>query len=158
MTPRSPAVAWTAQFCSGNSSSNAVLTRCFRFVSLESVDTVSAGAAIVTATRNYTLPSIRSKRGVNPSSPPYQAYFYPQVRKGARSHTVWEGDPSPDLCRGRDASPTVGTPCRFINSLFPSLLRRKEVVGCVKRNSSNDVRFHVSLWKPNDIQDSMCRA
>ena len=39
---------------------------------------------IVTATKNYTLPSIRSKRGVNPPSPPYQVYYYPHPNDGAR--------------------------------------------------------------------------
>ena len=31
-------------------------------------------------------------------------------------------------------------------------------VDWVKRNLPSDVQFHVSLWKPNDIQDSICRA
>ena len=31
-------------------------------------------------------------------------------------------------------------------------------VGWVKRYSPNDVQFHVSLWKPNAVQDSMRRA
>ena len=34
---------------------------------------------VVIATKNYTPHSIRSKRGVNPPSPSYQAYYYPQV-------------------------------------------------------------------------------
>ena len=32
------------------------------------------------------------------------------------------------------------------------------LVGWVERISPNDVQFHVSIWKPNDIQDLMRRA
>ena len=62
------------------------------------------------------------------------------THKSAKAHgaTLWEGNPFPDLSRGRDASPTVGTPCRFIQSSFPKMLVTESLPRKSKRGSDHD--------------------